>query len=819
MSLVEPHQSFLTVDGAERTFPVLPRHRILARLGEGAHGVVYVAETTETPSIRCAVKVLRAELDSTSALRRFEAERVALAGLDHPAIITINDAGRTADGRPFFAMPIVQGEPLTSASRQAQLSVRERVTLFLQVLGGVAHAHRRGILHRDLKPGNVLAERVEGGWRVRIIDWGLAQALEREHATTARESPLARTNGRSPRAELPWEADAQPHATGHAESVLASNSGSISGSISGSTSEFPLGPHEQPRGGAIGTPEFMSPEQADGSSARGDVRSDVWSLGVILYLLLTERLPFSRDEVRGLRPSSLSRFLRETPIDPPSRVALAANDALLLRGDLDAVVAKALGRDPDSRYQSVDAFGADLEAWLRGEAVCARPESILARSWRFATRHRVASLAVVLAAIALCSSTVFALLSAQRAHRSEMHAEMTAEFLEALLRGLESKAGQGFDRALMIEVLEDAGARLPELDANDPVAAARVRLALGNAWFSLGFQRDAERIMRPAVERVRVSIDEDAPLARRMLAEYARVALGNDPHQAREIALRLVQRGTPLRGQLWPRDEESLRALVILLPVMNLAAFEDASRTMHGEAAGDSRPNRALRTRVTRLSEIKNLEGAKVLDPYDALAHIERCSGSTSKLALEARAVLLRTRVDYPQKEATLAELRTLHEQLIELPEHATVRGKVAVSISLGLSQLQRVEELIAFAESERAALEPTLGPANGSILNLRFNRAMSLANLGRVDEVSEEFVEILTAYQRLQEPDGRMSSWVRRSALAWLIGEGEVERLARMCATYLEECALVGAEPVSRQEFDDAIARARAVSNRATDE
>lgn len=429
----------------------------------------------------------------------------------------------------------------------------------------------------------------------------------------------------------------------------------------------------------------------------------------------------------------------------------------------------------------------------------------------------MASLAVMLATIALCSSTVVAMLSAKRAHRSEIHAETTAAFLEALLRGLESKAGQGFDRALMIEVLEDAGARLPELDADDPVAAARVRLALGNAWFSLGFHRDAERIMRPAVERVRVSIDEDTPLARRMLAEYARVVLSNDPHQAREIALRLAQRGTPLRGQLWPRDEESLQALVILLPVMNLAALEDASRTMHGEAAGDSRPNHASRTRVTRLSEIQNLEGAKVLDPYDALAHIERCSGSTSKLALEARAVLLRTRVDYPEKEATLAELRSLHDQLIELPEHATVRGKVAVSISLALSQLQRVEELIAFAERERAALEPRLGPANGSILNLRFNRAMSLANLGRVDEVSEEFVEILAAYQRLQEPDGRMTSWVRRSALAWLTAEGEVERLDRMRATYLEECALVGAEPVSQHEFDDAIARARVVSQRGT--
>jgi len=792
MTLIEPRRLTDDDDGAEAALPALPRHRVLARLGEGAHGVVYVAETTETPSIRCAVKVLRAELDSTSALRRFEAERVALAGLDHPAIITINDAGRTSDGRPFFAMPIVQGEPLTTASRQAQLSVRERVTLFLQVLGGVAHAHRRGILHRDLKPGNVLAERVEGGWRVRIIDWGLAQALQNDRAEMDRQSSW---NVIGPEVGSAAETASKIGAVDSAGRVDLSNA---------------------PRAGVIGTPEFMSPEQADGSSTRGDVRSDVWSLGVMLYHLLTDRLPFSRDDVRGLRPSSLAQYLRETSVLPPSKATHAANDALLLRGDLDAIIAKALARNPDSRYQSVDEFGADLDAWLRGEAVRARPESMLARGLRFAARHRVASIAVVLATVALLTSTVVALLSAQRAHRSEIHAEATAEFLEDLLRGLESKTGQGFDRALMIEVLDDAGARLPELDATDDIAAARVRLALGHAWSSLGFQRDAERMMRPAVERVRASMDEDTPLARRLLAEYARVVLGDDPNQARTIALRLAQRGTTLRGQLWPRDEESLRALVILLPVMNLSAFDESSSRGNARKSEESRQNRTQRVDVARLSEIINVEGLSVLDVQSALAHIERCSGAMSKLAFEARAVLLRTRVDYPQKEATLADLRALHEQLIALPEFATVRGKVAVSISLALSQLARVEELIAFAESERAALEPTLGPANGSILNLRFNRAMSMANLGRLDEVLEEFVEILAAYQRLQEPDGPMSSWVRRSAFTWLASAGDVERLERMRATYLKECALVGAEPVSRQEFDDAIARARLTSNRA---
>ena len=432
---------------------------------------------------------------------------------------------------------------------------------------------------------------------------------------------------------------------------------------------------------------------------------------------------------------------------------------------------------------------------------------MLRSGWRFAARHRVASIAAAISIAALLSSTVVAFNAAQRAKQSELHAEATAIFLEDILRGLEAQTGKGFDRALMLQVLEDANSRVPALDETDVIAATRVRLALGRAWAAIGFQRNAERVMRPAVEQIGRTIEGNAPIARTFLAEYARVLMGDDPTRAREIALGLVLGGERSRGQQWPTDDESLRALVVLIPVM------DVMRSSTISTAGVQTAREPQRVPSALASTISSLEELKEFDALEAVAHIERCVGATSKFALEARVVLLRSRVDFAEKEATLAALRALHQQLIAQPEHAAIRARAAVSISLALSQLGLTEELISFAETESAELASELGPANGALLNLRFNRAMSIANLGRAPEVMEEFVEILAAYQRLQEPDGPMSSWVRRSVFPWLIGAGERDRLLRMRSTYLDECASVGAEPVSLREFDEAYDRAGAIS------
>ena len=361
--------------------------KLLEQVGEGGFGVVFMAEQREPLRRKVALKVIKPGMDTRQVIARFEAERQALALMDHPNIARVLEAGTTESGRPYFVMELVRGIPITEFCQRNDLPIRERLALMLDVCRAVQHAHQKGIIHRDLKPTNVLVTLHDGQPVVKVIDFGIAKALG---------EPLT-------------------------EKTLFTNFAHL-----------------------MGTPLYMSPEQACLSGLDVDTRSDVYSLGVLLYELLTGTTPFEKERLRQADFDEMRRIIREDePLRPSTRVStLASANTVqgsgpapvgrlmrLLRGELDWIVMKCLSKDRTLRYESASALAADLERYLRGEQIEARPTTAAYRFRKFARRNRVALTTTGLIATALLLGTSISIWQAYRATTAEEQARdaLTAE--------------------------------------------------------------------------------------------------------------------------------------------------------------------------------------------------------------------------------------------------------------------------------------------------------------------------------------------------------------------------------------------------------
>ncbi len=737
--------------GAELPGTRIGPYKLLQQIGEGGFGSVFMAEQEKPVQRKVALKIIKLGMDTRQVVARFEQERQALAMMDHPNIARVYDAGATETGRPYFAMELVKGDPIVQYCDKNNLSIDARLELFAQVCNAVQHAHTKGIIHRDIKPSNILVSTQDGRPHTKVIDFGIAKATQ---------SKLT-------------------------EKTLFTE-------------------HQQ----LIGTPEYMSPEQAEGSLDI-DTRTDVYSLGVVLYELLTGTTPFTGRDLRSAAFAEIQRMIREVePPKPSTRLSqntetLASIAAqrrtepkklgTIVRGELDWIVMRALEKDRQRRYETANGLAMDIRRYLQGEAVVAAPPSATYRVRKFVRRNKgkVAAGAVVAIALALgVVGTSIGMVNASREREEAVRArageaeqrrvaearlaeaEATVKFLDDML-GAADPMASGKDVTVR-QVLDQATRTIGPQFADRPAVAARLHATIGRTYLGLGTYDEAESHARESLAILLRERGADHPDTCRATNALGMTLIKGGSHDEAE---RLLKQAIMDHERLFGRGHEvTVESIDILAVLYGLQMRTDEAIPLLREvlALRLVSPGRerletvsSMNTLGVACADASNFEEAERL-LTEAMEIQDRVGGRDHPLALEIRSnlawalyfVAMEEQQSHPDlhrprlersmaigEEALAGRTRVLGE---EHPETLITLANLALTYkALGMSEKA--------AEMQRREMDlviRVLGEEHPDTIVSMANYAKTLREQKRYDEALALFERSVRAARNALPPD-----------------------------------------------------------------